>query len=267
VIGWSERDLLEEAIVAPRNGFVPLPDTRLIVRPGWHQLITPSLPEGGLNEVAWSVLAEDEADAVIDATVAEYQRAGAHFRWALPAGSAPADLAERLERRGFSRAELVVMVASTRGAAPPAGIDLEIVGAAEVDAFTQVMAEGWQMSPAPLDRFHRAVLADPQRRVRMVLARDGGVPAGAAAYNRFARSIYLQGAVVLPGHRGKGLYRAMVAARLAEAAAAGLELATIQANAKTSAPILARLGFRELCRFPLLRSPPPAEAPPIGRSS
>ena len=59
----------------------------------------------------------------------------------------------------------------------------------------------------------------------------------------FERSAYLVGGVVLPAFRGRGVYRALIAARLRHARAAGVAVVTTQARAATSAPILARLGF------------------------
>ena len=50
---------------------------------------------------------------------------------------------------------------------------------------------------------------------------------------------------MLPEARGKGAYQALVDARLRYAAAQGIPLATSQAKADTSAPILERLGFRQ----------------------
>jgi len=59
------------------------------------------------------------------------------------------------------------------------------------------------------------------------------------------------GGVVLPAYRGRGLYRALVAARLGHALARGLELATSQAQAATSAPLLEHFGFRAVCELAL----------------
>ena len=57
---------------------------------------------------------------------------------------------------------------------------------------------------------------------------------------------YLLGAQVLARARGRGGYRAMVAARLAWLAERGVGYAVTQARASTSAPILERLGFESL---------------------
>lgn len=61
------------------------------------------------------------------------------------------------------------------------------------------------------------------------------------------RSIYMMGGVVLPAFRGRGLYRALVDARLALARQRGIELATSLAKSDTSAPILERMGFETYC--------------------
>src|SRR6185503_9099258 len=88
-------------MVVSRRSYPPLPELRVIERPGWMQIITPSIKTGGLNEVMFSALDERDADAVIDAAIAEYRALGVKFRWSVGPGSAPADLGERLERRGM----------------------------------------------------------------------------------------------------------------------------------------------------------------------
>lgn len=237
-----------------------LPDTRVITRPGWFQLITPSLRRGGLNEVGLAVLAPDQADAVIDATIAEYARLGLLFRWSVPPDSAPGDLAERLEARGLGRSECVVMAGLTeRAATPRAGITVEQVGAEAVDDFNRAMARGWEMDPGPLAVLSQKLIAEPERGHFLFLARHQGEPAGTATYASLGRSAYLMGAVVLPQYRGLGLYRALVEARLSHAAARGLTLATSHARADTSAPILEHLGFVTVCRFPVFIGRPAAQ--------
>lgn len=89
----------------------------------------------------------------------------------------------------------------------------------------------------------------------MFLARWNGEPAGASAVALLPRSAVLLGAVVLPKHQGRGLYRALVDARLHEARRRGCTLATSQARAGTSHPILGRLGFRDVCRLTMLFPP------------
>ena len=51
---------------------------------------------------------------------------------------------------------------------------------------------------------------------------------------------------VLPDARGRGAYRALVQARWADAVARGTPLAVTDAGSQ-SRPVLARMGFREIC--------------------
>ena len=98
------------------------------------------------------------------------------------------------------------------------------------------------------------MLAIPDGRAPLFLARAGGVPAGVAGVALLPRSAYLMGAVVLRAFRGRGIYRALIAARLAAAAARGIPIATTQAREDTSAPRLERLGFETVCRYPVFLS-------------
>ncbi len=250
----DDAEQLHEVLIASRRAFVPLADTRVIERPGWMQIVTPSLRTGGMNEVCLAVLDPDEADAVIDRTIAEYRALGISFRWTVGPDSAPADLAARLQRRGLIPHTTLGLACPTHdlGQALAVGVTVEEVDEANVEAFTRVMAIGWSMDPAPLLSFHRRLLTSDQPRVAMHLARFDGQPAGAAAVALLPRSAYLMGAVVLAEFRGRGLYRALVSSRSQQAARLGISLATSHALAATSAPILLGLGFHEVCRLTAL---------------
>lgn len=256
----DEATLLDEVLRAPERALVPLPDTQRIERPGWFQLTTPSLTRGGLNEVAHAVLTEAEADEVIDRTIAHYRAIGLHFRWSVTPDSAPADLAERLRARGLVESwtcgmarDTTPLVARPRGEGDGDEDPVEVheVGAALVDELTAVMAEGWGMDPAALAPLHTQILGAHAQGQRLYLARRHGRGAGTAGAALLERSVYLIGGVVLPQHRQRGVYSALVDARLAAARAHGLALATVQARADSAAPLLEHLGFRTVCRFPM----------------
>lgn len=243
IAGLTDDEVRREVLETPRRAFLPVPELRVIERPGWMQLVMPPFRQGGLNGVSHAVLADDEADAVIDATIAEYDALGLRFRWTIDPDTRPLDLAERLAARGLRRTDSIGMACATGApmGPPPPGVTVERVTPATADLFDAVLGAGWSMDPAPFAAYHRACLADPRH--GLYLARFEGEPAATAQCIAFDRSVYLIGGVVLPPFRGRGLYRALVAARLRDAAAAGVPLATSHANAATSAPILARLGF------------------------
>lgn len=259
----TDDEVLHEVLVASRRAFVPMPDTRVVEQPGWMQLVTPSLAVGGLNEVCLAVLSPEEADAVIDQTLAGYREQGIRFRWTIGPDSAPADLGARLRDRGLEPEIVLGLACATDelGAELPSEVRSDVmvepVDDANVVAFTEVMAQGWGMDPGPLLELHRRILATETERFPMHLARFHGQPAGAGVTALLPRSAFLMGAVVLPEHRGRGLYRALVAARAQHAAARGITLATSHARATTSAPILRRLGFREVCELTMYADPTP----------
>ncbi|HEY1816843.1 MAG TPA: GNAT family N-acetyltransferase [Kofleriaceae bacterium] len=242
-------DLLDEVIVAPRRTFSVLSDTRVIERGGWLQIITPSSKLVSLNQVIYSALANDEADEAIGEAVAMYRELGLRFRWNAGPGSAPADLGARLERHGLVASwgrGMVRRIASAPVASDDRVVEVE---ARTIDDFTAVVAAGWGADAAPLDAIHRQQLAEG--RTGLFVAYDDGMPAAAAAYHACSRSAFFIGGVVLPAHRGRGLYRALVETRIAHVQRRGFALATTHARESTSAPILERLGFTTVCRFPM----------------
>ena len=251
---YSDEELLREVLERPREAHVPYADLHEIVRPGWQQCITPSFFRGGLNSVDLAVLDHlDDAviDAVIDATIAEYDALAIRFRWNIGPDSRPHDLAARLEARGLTPRRVLLLAAAIADleveAPPDATIAVEPVDEHNLAAHAAVVAAGWDVAPEPLIAYERAVIAHRIRHLAALnqsfLATIDGAPVGAANAICFPRSLYLMGAVVLPAHRGRGVYRALIAARLDLARTRGVALATCQALADTSAPILTRMGF------------------------
>jgi GNAT superfamily N-acetyltransferase len=239
-------DLLHEVVVTPRRAFPRLPDLRVIERPGWLQIVTPSIKTGGLNEVIYSLLDERSADTAIDEAIAIYRELGLRFRWNGAPGCGPADLGARLVRRGLDESWGRGM-ARTIETEPPGGDDVVLVDADTLADYTHVMASGWGGDPGALGALHAHLIAE--QRQHLFIAYCDGTPAAAACYLPFERSAFLMGGVVLPQFRGRGLYRTLVHARLAHARSLGIALATTHAREATSAPILEKLGFATVCRF------------------
>ena len=73
---------------------------------------------------------------------------------------------------------------------------------------------------------------------------EGQEIAGTAGAELASETVRLWGAGTLPGHRGRGAYRALVMERCRHAHALGATLALTKANTATSAPILRNAGFR-----------------------
>ena len=75
------------------------------------------------------------------------------------------------------------------------------------------------------------------------------VARGSAAFSEHAVALF--GGSTLPEARGRGAYRALVAARWEDAVARGTPTLITQAS-PMSRPILNQLGFRELCEIRIL---------------
>ena len=141
--------------------------------------------------------------------------------------------------------------------APPPGVQVEPVrDKADVREMVAISAQIWGYSPTDQERIvaeRLAHLALPDCRSGFMLARADGNPAGTAnyRYSSDGKVIYLTGASTLPTFRGRGVFRALVAHRLAQAQARGAVLATCLAKTGASAPILARLGFAHYFTLPV----------------
>lgn len=230
------------------------PDSRVIDRPGWYQLVTPSWSSDRFNEVE-IIDIEGEVASVIDAGIDEYRRAGVDFKLAVFPGPRADAIAAYLESLGLATWMARAMWCPTDLAvACSDGAGAVEVGEPDRERFIEVSAAAWQDDLALLDD-HRDLFADPD--VHLYLASRRDQPLGTAAAIDVGPLVYLSGAAIRPDQRGRGGYRALVAARLAGARQRGLERAGTHAREMTSAPILEKLGFETLFRYRMFSSRAP----------
>ncbi len=173
------------------------------------------------------------------------------LKWCVGPLTEPHDFGALLERLGFEHWPVRGMaIEPQRWTYRPRGdITVERVRPASFEDHFRTLVAGWAMELAEASRLKSSMArALAAGRHLMYTARVGGEPVGTAGMIVKARSVYLVGGNVLESHRGRGIYRALIGARLREAAASGVSLATTQAREATSAPILERLGFETLFR-------------------
>ncbi len=118
----------------------------------------------------------------------------------------------------------------------PLGVEVRSSGEGEFDAWLDVVADGFahpDTQGVPLhEEFPRDVLARAERDfaaagvVRYIALRDG-VPAGGASLRIADGVAQLAGSATAPAHRRLGIQSALLAARLADAAAAGCDIAVV----------------------------------------
>lgn len=179
--------------------------------------------------------------------------------WTVPDHSHPADLGDALAAQGSTIVEDHEVMAHALDVGPPAvdstpDIDIDVRRVDTPDLLEEAYAIDSAVLGTPVRsaRFRQIavatlaeqVAAGPARTAYRFLALVDGAPAATAGLTFDGPTARLWGAAVLAGHRGRGIYRALLAARLTEATARGAALALAKARTGTSAPILHRVGFR-----------------------
>jgi GNAT superfamily N-acetyltransferase len=183
----------------------------------------------------------------------ERGRGGAE--WELGESCTPADLVERLGALGILRDEdepvATGMVLVAGGALPePAGSFARPVASLDELVLARRIQQESFGGAADEVGFDQAEADFAREGI------DGSTFLGfvdgeavAAAYASYTPlGLLLFGGATLPAQRGRGAYRALVAARAREAAARGTPVLVTHAG-KMSRPILERLGFRAVARI------------------
>jgi hypothetical protein len=172
--------------------------------------------------------------------------------WEVGSSATPPDLVDRLLALGMvdDRDPLAIGMVLTDPPdhAPP---DVEVRRVESVDELreaSRIAAIGFGMNPDDVG------VEDPEPPIPGIetyLAYVDGRPVarGTAAFSEHGVTLF--GGATLPEARGRGAYRALVAARWDDAVAAGKPALVTQAGAM-SRPILQRLGFREVCEIRIL---------------
>jgi len=256
----SEVELVERALY-----FANTRMGEVVREPGWIQVTLPGAKTDYRNLVLRSVLADDDADAAIERAKAHFAGVGVDFRWWITPSSRPADLDARLARHGLWQAdEVAAMLAVPRdfpGADAP-DVEVRAVAEDELDAYADVAVRGWGGPPQARARFRASAQAAMRTGGGGFVARWRGEPAGAAELAFFDGGAHFSGSVVLPAFRRRGIYRALIDARMRAVRARGAPLVTNLCRAGTSAPICRRLGFRDVCAMRIFSSAPRRSSSP-----
>jgi predicted GNAT family acetyltransferase len=203
---------------------------------------------------------ERETDAMIEKVRQRYGDLA--FGWVTGPSTRPADLPRRLEDAGLTHADSLAGMTLTDLATPiAANPNVRIEETTMKDALheTEMMARAYGM-PLDVMRVFNEILAAAAERIKSrgyfayLDGNDKPVAWSFLAYIPDSPTVLLGGAATLEEYRGHGLYTALVARRLADARADGRTAAVIQADRSTSAPICAKLGFREICGLEIFAS-------------
>ena len=152
-------------------------------------------------------------------------------------------VAALLSRRGYTLEGIEnvlgrVLPATDAGAAPADGIDIVELAAGDQDPWTDVVLVGFQAPDEIGVPSHESFERGPLERAMRVFARvDGmrrylvtrhGHPAGGGSLRLSSEGVaQLCGAATLPAHRRRGIQSLLLSRRLADAAAAGCDVAVV----------------------------------------
>jgi hypothetical protein len=225
------------------------PDAHDVQTPEYRLVVHADRPA----TVAWSRTERPLAELV--AEVAE-RAPGRGLRWWVTPSTEPTDTAAQLAALGFAPAERLEVLTADVGRAlaaggPPApGVEVRPADdRAALAASGGLGAEVFgEPPPSPALLAKSAALAAEGVRTgrweqRQYAAFVDGVLAGHAGCTLDGRVVRLWGGAVAPWARGRGAYRALLAARLRLGADHGATLALVKARPASSGPILVRSGF------------------------
>jgi hypothetical protein len=246
----NDEQLIELAENA--NTYTPLAPTDVRVANDRYVLWMGSGDEPGWNVAQRFRLHEAEVEEV-RAELHESLRARGRpgLTWEVGTHATPGDLVERLLELGLVDDEptplAIGMVLAESPAAPPPDVEVRRAETPEerlASSRIAAIAFGGPVPtepPPPSDDVNNAVY----------LAFVDGEPVARASAAFGSRAVSLFGGSTQPEARGHGAYRALVAARWEDAVARGTPVLVTQAG-PLSRPILARLGFREVCEIRIL---------------
>lgn len=172
------------------------------------------------------------------------------LRWWVDQRTEPANTEQQLATLGLTLTERLEVLALPVGTELPVPAELtvaEVRDRAGVELASRLQREVFAQSPDTeahlAEQTRLAGLPDDERLSRCYVAYLDGEPVAAGGSTVDGDALRFWDGSVLPAHRGRGAYRALVAHRLADARTTTAEFALVKAVADTSAPILKQLGF------------------------
>jgi len=209
------------------------------------------------DQPAWNVaqrfrLRPDEVEEVRAEIHGHLRRNGrAACSWEVGSSATPSDLVDRLHALGLVDDEpdplaIGMVLTNEPEEPPPAGVEVRRARTREelLEA-GRIAAVGFGIPGAVPEP------EEPTPGLETYVAYVDGRPAAraTAAFTQYGATLF--GGATLPEARGRGAYRALVAARWEDAVARGTPMLVTQAG-RMSRPILERLGFRAVCEIRIL---------------
>lgn len=238
----------------------PPPPVGAVVGRAWFDGVV-RVSHGAHHSIGWWDFPSERTAAIVAREVAHVRSTGGALLWPVYGHDRPKNLERALADAGFEDQGLEKWLALEASAAAnlqrSPGVDIRQVRTEEeLAGYIAVVRQAFGAAEWATPDFYLPRLHDPTR--MLFLAYVDGQPAatGRLEAPRDHPFAGLNDGAVIPQHRGKGLYQAVVAERAAEAARRGVRYLRVNAW-ETSRPALERLGFELFATLHqwLLRAP------------
>jgi GNAT superfamily N-acetyltransferase len=210
---------------------------------------------GNRNAIVYSNFSARDANKIIDAELDYFTKLQLRFEWKVYSHDEPSDLLERLGRRGFKigTEEALMMLdlydlPPALSAPPSEGIVVRpVVDEQAIEDFVNLESAIWSES-LTTRAFLRFNQSDPLSRELAFVAYSTGKPIGMARVTASSESQFagLWGGSVLNEFRGRGVYRALLSARIQRAREYDSTRYLRVDALPTSRPILEKYGFNRV---------------------
>lgn len=203
--------------------------------------------------ISWSRLSDANVETVIAREIAHHRALGAAFEWKVYAHDTPADLVARLARHGLAVGPCEAVMIYDLAHLPDwmaemPGVRVErLTRAEQLSDFRTVLVDVFgEANDATIAALADALASGSREHLGYVAYADDE-PASVGRLYTHPQSAFggLYGGSTRAKFRGRGLYRALVAARARDAMELGAKYLLVDAL-PTSRPILERLGFAHL---------------------
>jgi hypothetical protein len=204
-----------------------------------------------MNLVGKTNLTAENANATIQQVLSPFKKRNHMLGWIVNPSAKPDDLGKRLQDAGFVLAldgsgmyltDLMYPIA--------ANPDVMVRKATESDTddVNRLYTEAYPM-PADVTPIMMPFMSALGAANYLAFVKNEEKPVAIASMYYMPNStiVALQGAATLEAYRGRRIYTSLLAQRLIDAHEDGMEVAIMQADRATSAPICKSLGFTELC--------------------
>jgi predicted GNAT family acetyltransferase len=218
---------------------------------GLTGIYVPSLAYAMLNVVGLAKLNADNIDAKIEEVIKFFKNLDHQVSWITSETSTPSNINQKLEHHGFQKIfDLAGLYLDDfdRAMNPNPDVVVRLALDEDIEHITRLYSEAYPMPADVIPSFMDNIVAINGRNY-LAYVEDSDDPVSIATmfYMPNMPIVALQGAATLPDYRGRGIYTSLMAKRLQDARADGMQVAIMQGDVKTSAPICMKLGFEKVC--------------------